>query len=670
MTRLNPHQLEAVRSIARPTLVLAGAGSGKTSVITRKIAYLIHECGFAADRVAAVTFTNKAAREMKERVGSLVSREEAEGLIVSTFHNLGLRILRGEMALAGLRPGFSIFDAEDSRTLLREICIQQGSADSALAELFQGAISRLKNELVSPDEALQRAENRQEQTAARIYQGYQQALSTYNAVDFDDLITRPVQLLRSNEAMLARWRSRIHYLLVDEYQDTNMSQYELVRLLVGDRTGLTVVGDDDQSIYTWRGARPENLLQLQEDYPSLHVIKLEQNYRSTPVILNAANTLIANNPHLFLKKLWSEIDTGNPIRVFRATDDKAEAERVVQEILAHRLRYHLPFRDFAILYRGNHQARVVEVALQQERLPYRISGGTSFFSRTEVKDIMAYLRLVANPSDDNALLRIINVPRRKIGTNTIEALSQHAQRLRRSLFEAMGDPHLATELGSSAAARLADFRQKMVQLQAQSSGKDPVAPIRKLVEEIGYSTWLHQNSSTPQVAEHRLQNVFYLIESLQHTLEREQQENPLAGIQEAINRLILSDMLEKQEEAEENAIQLLTLHASKGLEFRNVFIIGMEEELLPHRTSIEEENVEEERRLAYVGITRARESLTLSYAARRKLFGEMVDTTHSRFLDELPTACLHWEGHASTPIDSGQPTATEVFAGLRKLLKS
>src|SRR5690606_466777 len=408
LTKLNSRQGEAVNYIDGPCLVLAGAGSGKTSVITRKIAYLIQQCELPARHIAALTFTNKAAREMKERVSSLVKGTAARGLTVSTFHNLGLNIIRREARILGYKPGFSIFDAEDARALLKELMLKDGEMDKDHLDLVQHQISTWKNDLTTFEQAEAAAVSPAEKTIARVYQRYNQALRAYNAVDFDDLILIPVHLFQANPDVLTRWQRKIRYLLVDEYQDTNSSQYLLVKQLVGSSGALTVVGDDDQSIYAWRGARPENMSLLKQDFPQLRVIKLEQNYRSTSRILRVANHLIAHNPHEFDKALWSEMGLGDPIRILRCPNEEAEAERVAAEILTDRIRHQRKFRDYAILYRGNHQARLFEIKLQQHQIPYRISGGSSFFAKTEIKDVMAYLRLIVNPDDDNAFLRVIN----------------------------------------------------------------------------------------------------------------------------------------------------------------------------------------------------------------------------------------------------------------------
>lgn len=448
-----------MRYIDGPCLILAGAGSGKTSVITHKIAYLIAECGLQAQNIAAVTFTNKAAREMKERVSRLVKGKAARGLIVSTFHMLGLRILRKDYKRLGFKAGFSIFDGDDSRALLKELLLRQNDVDSDHIDTILNQISRWKNDLVSPAQAQSRAQSGGEQKFALVYEHYQQALRAYNAMDFDDLITLPIHLFRTHDDALHSWQRRIRYLLVDEYQDTNNGQYELVKLLIGTSGKITVVGDDDQSIYAWRGANPENLNQLQQDFPNLAVIKLEQNYRSTNRILRAANTLIRLNQHVFEKTLWSENGVGEPIRVLRCGNEEVEADRIATEILHQRIGRGIKFCEFAVLYRSNHQAKLLELKLQHYQIPYFISGGTSFFSRTEIKDIMAYLRLLVNPDDDSAFLRIVNTPRRQIGTSTLETLGHYSTEREISLSQAVTEIGLQQRLGEQAFARLQQFHQ-------------------------------------------------------------------------------------------------------------------------------------------------------------------------------------------------------------------
>ena len=668
MSRLNPRQQEAVNYVGGPMLVLAGAGSGKTSVITRKIAYLIQQCGIRAQYIVAVTFTNKAAREMKERVSSLLRGGEGRGLTVSTFHNLGLNIIRKEYAKLGYKPGFSIFDEGDIKTLLTDIMQKEYAGDDGVDEI-KSYIGSWKNDLVTPEEALANARNPKEQTAAIVYTHYQRTLKAYNAVDFDDLIMQPVKLFQDHPEVLEKWRNRVRYMLVDEYQDTNASQYLLVKLLVQERAHFTVVGDDDQSIYAWRGARPENLMQLKEDFPSLKVVMLEQNYRSTSRILKCANVLISNNPHAFEKQLWSEMGHGDPIRVIRCRNEDAEAERVAMEILTLHLKTGRPYSDFAILYRGNYQAKLIELKLQHHQIPYRLSGGTSFFGRQEVKDLMSYFRLLVNPDDDNAFLRVINVPRREIGSTTLEKLGNYATARKISMYAACDEIGLGEVLDSRFTDRLSRFKRYMDNLRQQCAQNDPIAALRSMVMDIDYETWVRSQTSSDKAADFRMGNVWFLIDALKNTLERDEEGE--MTIEEAIAKLVLRDMLERQQEEEEGAegVQMMTLHASKGLEFPYVFILGMEEEILPHRSSIEADTIEEERRLAYVGITRARQNLALTFAAKRKQYGEIIECLPSRFLDELPQEDLEWEGQEDAPVEVKAARGNDALAAMRAMLK-
>ena len=668
MSRLNPRQQEAVNYVGGPMLVLAGAGSGKTSVITRKIAYLIQQCGIRAQYIVAVTFTNKAAREMKERVSSLLRGGEGKGLTVSTFHNLGLNIIRKEYVHLGYKPGFSIFDEGDIKALLSDIMQKEYAGDDGVDEI-KHYIGSWKNDLVTPEEALASARNPKEQTAAVVYTHYQRTLKAYNAVDFDDLIMQPVKLFQDHPEVLEKWRNKVRYMLVDEYQDTNASQYLLVKLLVQERAHFTVVGDDDQSIYAWRGARPENLMQLKEDFPSLKVVMLEQNYRSTSRILKCANVLISNNPHAFEKQLWSEMGHGDPIRVIRCRNEEAEAERVAMEILTLHLRTQRPYSDFAILYRGNYQAKLIELKLQHHQIPYRLSGGTSFFSRQEVKDLMSYFRLLVNPDDDNAFLRVINVPRREIGSTTLEKLGNYATARKISMYAACDEIGLGELMDSRFTDRLSRFKRYMDNLRQQCAQNDPIAALRSMVMDIDYETWVRSQTSSDKAADFRMGNVWFLIDALKNTLERDEEGE--MTIEEAIAKLVLRDMLERQQEEEEGAegVQMMTLHASKGLEFPYVFILGMEEEILPHRSSIEADTIEEERRLAYVGITRARQNLAMTFAAKRKQYGEIIECMPSRFLDELPPEDLEWEGQEDAPVEVKAARGNDALAAMRAMLK-
>ncbi|SDT17999.1 ATP-dependent DNA helicase Rep [Halopseudomonas xinjiangensis] len=668
MSTLNPRQQEAVRYISGPLLVLAGAGSGKTSVITRKIAYLVRECGIKAQYIVAVTFTNKAAREMKERVGQLIKGGDARGLTVSTFHNLGLNIIRKEHKRLGYKPGFSIFDQQDANALITDLMHRDYGADDGI-EGIQSQISAWKNDLVTPEQALAQAKSPAEQTAASVYTHYNRTLKAYNAVDFDDLILIPVVLFREHPDVLEKWQFRIRYMLVDEYQDTNASQYLLVKMLVGNQARFTVVGDDDQSIYAWRGARPENLAQLKEDFPSLKVVMLEQNYRSTSRILRAANTLIANNPHVFEKQLWSELGYGDPIRVVRCRNEEAEAERVATDIQTLHLKHKLAWRDIAILYRGNHQSRLIELKLQHHQIPYHLSGGTSFFSRQEVKDLMAYFRLLVNQDDDNALLRVINVPRREIGPATLEKLGNYANDRQVSLFQACAEMGLAEHLEPRYLERLQRFQRWLDGIRTRCAKEEPIGVLRDMVLDLDYENWIRQNCSSDEIAAKRMGNVWFLLDALKTTIERD--ETGETDIEDAISKLVLRDMLERHEEEEDtDRVQLMTLHASKGLEYPHVYILGMEEEILPHRSSIEADSVEEERRLAYVGITRAKRNLTFTFAARRRQFGEVIDCLPSRFLDELPKEDLEWEGTDDAPVEQKQARGRNALADIRSMLKS
>ncbi|MFB9137339.1 DNA helicase Rep [Vibrio olivae] len=642
--KLNPSQDEAVKYVSGPCLVLAGAGSGKTRVITNKIAYLVQQCGYKARNIAAVTFTNKAAREMKERVGQTLGKAESKGLMVSTFHTLGLNIIKREYKQLGLKAGFSLFDDQDQMALLKELTEQQLDGDKDLLRQLLSTISNWKNDMLSPDQAKAMAKGEQQQLFAFCFEMYQKQMKAYNALDFDDLILMPVMLLKTNQEVRERWQNRIRYLLVDEYQDTNTSQYELVKLLVGQRERLTVVGDDDQSIYSWRGAKPQNLVLLGQDYPNLRLIKLEQNYRSTSRILRAANILIANNPHVYEKSLFSEIPDGEKLKVLLAKNEEHEAERVTGELIAHKFLNRTHYRDYAILYRGNHQSRLIEKSLMQNRVPYKISGGTSFFARAEIKDIMGYLRVLVNPDDDNAFLRIVNTPRREIGPVTLEKLGSYANMRGKSLFESSFEIGLEQHLTGRGLETLRRFTHWLVKISDQAERGNTVEAVRSLVRDIHYEDWLYETSSSPKAAEMRMKNVSDLYSWIVADLEGDNYDQEEKTLKEVVQRLTLRDMMERGEEDDDtDAVQLMTLHASKGLEFPYVYLMGSEEGILPHQTSIDEENVEEERRLMYVGITRAQRELTFTMCKERRQFGELIKPTQSRFLDELPFDDVEWE---------------------------
>ncbi len=623
--KLNAPQREAIRHLDGPLLVLAGAGSGKTRVITHKIAWLIEECGLAPKHIAAITFTNKAAREMQERTSKLLPGRPLKGLTISTFHALGVRILREEARHCALKPAFSILDAGDCATLLAELL---ANTDKALIRSTQSRISSWKNNLIEPETALEQASEPQEMAAARLYGEYERTLRAYQAVDFDDLIRLPVRLFASEPEVLNRWQSRLRYLLVDEYQDTNKCQYRLLHLLTGPRAALTAVGDDDQSIYAWRGADVENLNQLQRDFPQLKIIKLEQNYRSTTRILKAANNLIAHNPKLFEKKLWSEHGHGDPISVSACRDGDHEAELVIMKLQAHKFQHRTHFRDYAILYRGNHQARAFEQHLRNNRIPYVMSGGQSFFDRAEIKDITSYLRLIANSEDDPAFIRAITTPKRGIGSATLEALGRYAGERHISLFYAAFEVGAESHVQTKALAAVREFCTFIQRMESRARHEPAAVLLEDLLRAIGYESWLFESCDVRE-AESKWANVRDFVAWLGRKGEEDEK-----NLLELTQSVALISMLDKNED-DIDAVQLATLHAAKGLEFGHVFLVGIEEGLLPHRDAEIEGRINEERRLMYVGITRAQRSLHLSWCERRKQGKEWRTCEPSRFIAEM-----------------------------------
>ncbi|NRA71838.1 MAG: DNA helicase Rep [Gammaproteobacteria bacterium] len=668
--KLNPQQNEAVHYIDGPCLVLAGAGSGKTRVIINKISYLVQTCGYKARNIAAVTFTNKAAREMKERLSQSLGKKEARGLTISTFHTLGLTIIKREIKTLGMKAGFTLFDGQDTLSLLKELTDKELEGDKDQLNLLQGIISNFKNDLILPEQAIATADSGQDVLYAQLYKRYQNQLKAYNALDFDDLIMMPTLLLKLNSEVRERWQNRFHYLLVDEYQDTNTSQYEMIKILTGTRGKLTVVGDDDQSIYSWRGAKPQNLVLLQTDFPNLKLIKLEQNYRSSSRILRCANILIDNNPHVFDKKLFSTLGEGALLRVIYGKNEEHEAERVVAEIIRHKFMNKTAYSEFAILYRGNFQSRIFEKSLMTNRIPYKISGGTSFFSRSEIKDIMSYLKLLVNPDDDTSFLRVVNLPKRGIGAATLEKLGNYANMRHLSLFAASFELGLEQTLHGEKLVILQRFTRWLVELGDQAERGDPLEAVRQIVRDINYEDWLYETSPSGKAAEMRMKNVSQLFTWVSGMLDGDDLDEPMT-LPEVVTRLTLRDMMERGEEDEQaDQVQLMTLHASKGLEFPIVFMVGMEEGLLPHQTSIDEDNIEEERRLAYVGITRAQRELIFTQAKERRQYGEVFKPTGSRFLDELPQDDLEWESRKPRPTnEQRKDTANSAIANLRAMLK-
>ena len=666
--QLNTQQQQAVEHIGSPLLVLAGAGTGKTRVITEKIAWLIRNAKIDAKNIAAITFTNKAAREMKQRASAILTSNEAKGLTVATFHTLGLTIIRKEYKRLGYKAGFTIFDSQDSSTIIKELTFSETTSDSddENDDDIRWIISRWKNDFVSIDKAFEIASTSHEVRAAKLYRSYQRQLKAYNAIDFDDLILLPLQLFRENPDVLKEWQNKFRFLLVDEYQDTNICQYELVKLLTGLRKELTVVGDDDQSIYAWRGAKPENIAQLQTDYPNLTVVKLEQNYRSTSLILESANALIANNDHLFDKKLWSKLGDGEKIRIIPCKNAEHEVETVIGEIMKYNFRDKAKYQDMAILYRSNHQSRLFERYLRSNNIAYKISGGTSFFERAEVKDILAYLRLLVNTSDDAAFLRVINTPKRSIGASTLEKLGNYANERHISLFAASQEMGFAQRVSGKAAAIVQSFIAWLNELIVSSLDSKPHAIVERIVTEIAYEDWLKNICSSDKQAEQRMANVYEIIDWTRRLHEDGEGKETLGEI---ISHMCLMDLLERnQEEEEENAISLMTMHTAKGLEFPYVFMIGVEEEIIPHANSLEEDGLDEERRLAYVGITRAKQHLTITYANTRNKYGEKMSCEPSRFLEELPEKNCEWADRVVVSPEQMQKTSQSYISSLQAML--
>ncbi len=688
---LNVAQREAVNYLTGPSLVLAGAGSGKTRVITHKIARLI-EAGLEPKRIAAITFTNKAAAEMRERAKVILQGKSigkaAKELTICTFHALGVRMLRQDGAALGLKPNFSILDASDVESLLKD---SGGTVDAATARGWQWTISGWKNAGLTAQDALQGAKNEDERACAVIMQRYQERLAAYQSVDFDDLVGLPLKLLHNHPEVLDKWQTAFGHVLVDEYQDTNSVQYELLKLLVGERARLTAVGDDDQSIYGWRGATLENLRKLTTDYPHLKVIALEQNYRSTPQILHAANNVIANNPKLFAKKLWSDSPAGEPVRVVDADSEEHEAERIVARIQSIRAQeasttaQSKDYKDFAVLYRANHLAKAFEKALRKAAIPYKVSGGMSFFDRAEIKDLCSWLRLLSNNDDDPAFIRAVSTPKRGVGHATLATLGSFASSYKVSLFEALFSPSLGAALSSRALGGLQEFGRYVNDLEfraRQTSGaEDAKAFLMEWLKDIGYEKHLMESAETEKLSAAKWANVLDFVDWMSKRCGGEiddtagvtlvsQSKSLLEVIQ---NVSLLSTLSER--ETDQNVVTLSTLHAAKGLEWPHVMLAGVTEGSLPFSrnakkpkqsstrsdrtrggsttdddeddSSVRAEPVEaqnpnseitrlqEERRLMYVGITRARHTLMVSWTKKKKQGRDMVSSQPSRFIAEM-----------------------------------
>ncbi len=657
MHSLNPPQRAAVLHCEGPLLVLAGAGSGKTRVIVEKIAHLIGQGHYPARRIAAITFTNKSAKEMRERVGKRIRGEAAEGLTICTFHALGLKLLQIEHEKAGLRRGFSVFDADDCAAQFKDLC--SGMKPDEIQAL-QGLVSRAKNGGLSPDEATAMARSTRELEAAELYGRYQARLAAFNAVDFDDLIRLPVQLLENDEGLRLGWRERIGYLLVDECQDTNDVQYRLLKAIAGPKGNFTCVGDDDQSIYAWRGANPENLSALGKDYPTLEIVKLEQNYRCSNRVLRAANALIANNPHEHLKTLWSAQADGERIRIWECRDHAHEAERVAAELQFLKSSEKMEWNECCILFRSNFQSRALEKALQLMRVPYHLSGGTAFLERAEVKDALSWLRLIANPDDDSAFLRAVQSPKREVGATTLARLSELSRQAQMPMSRAIESIGLLKQLTPRAANALGTFADIVRGLRHDAMRAPPAELVRNLVERSGMLGALRAQCKTEQQFGMRRGN----LEELAGWFEGGTRG---AGPGDLAAQLALLTHADRDDPG--NQVRMMSMHAAKGLEFRYVFIVGVEDGVLPHDASIDEGRIDEERRLLYVGITRAKERLWLSYARETTKWGERMKLRPSRFFDELPPDELQRDG-ADPQADAAhkKQRADAGFAAIKAML--
>ena len=661
---LNQPQQQAIHYLDGPLLVLAGAGSGKTRVITQKIAYLIQKAHYNAQNIAAITFTNKAAREMAERLGQLLPQNQLKGMTVSTFHSLGMKILREEAAHFQLKKQFSILDAADSAKVIRDLL-----ATTSKDEIFrvQNQISLWKNALILPEAAFLQAENDWEKIIAQLYAAYQETLTAYQAVDFDDLLRLPTQLFLENSEAREKWQNRLRYLLIDEYQDTNTCQYELVKLLVGNKGMFTAVGDDNQSIYAWRGANVENLNRVKEDFYQLKIIKLEQNYRSSLRILRSANTLIAHNPVLYEKNLWSEHGLGDLVEVIVCKDEEHEAEVVVNRLATHRLRHNKKLADYAILYRSNHQARTLEKALRDQRILYQVSGGQSFFDKAEIKDVVAYLRLLQNSDDDPAFIRALTAPKKGVGNQSLEKLNQYAKAHQVSLYVAATQEEVLATLGKAQAESLQNFMELIARTTESSLTQPAGEVIKQLLSDIQYENHLYETEE-PRPAELKWGNVLDLVQWLATKGERDHK-----NLLELAQTIALMNLLEGRDKEEVDAVRLSTLHASKGLEYPYVFLVGCEEGILPHAESMEDIQIQEERRLMYVGITRARQNLSITYCHKRRRAGTWQFCEPSRFIGELSAEDIKILGKkGGEPIvskDEGKARLAGLSAMLSEKLK-
>ncbi len=656
MKKLNPPQQRAVNTVDGPLLILAGAGSGKTQVITTRIVHFLKGLHIPAKNILAVTFTNKAAREMNERVHSMAG-SLAKDIIISTFHSLGVRILRRDIRSLGFKANFSIYSTSDQAGVIRQAVRERDIDPKKIdPDRILWKISGLKNRLIGPKEFAPDRNDSLEIATAAVYPRYQELLKGFNAIDFDDIIMLSVRLLQTTPAILEHWQQRFRYIMVDEYQDTNASQYLLISLLAQTHGNICVVGDDDQSIYGWRGAEVQNILNFAKDHPGCVTIKLEQNYRSTGAILDAANSVIRNNKVRTDKALWTAGGKGREIDLIVAESEEDEASKVVEQIMLEQYREKLRWADLAILYRSNAQSRAFEEKLRLERIPYIVIGGQQFYERKEVKDAIAYLKVIDNPSDEASLLRIINFPRRGIGDTTMIKLNQWSMNNDVPLFETLGRVGKIEEISPSCRKTVLGFHTMMKEIMTGFTNFNMGAQVNTLFNRLRIEDELYRTLNDAPQARKRIEN----IEQVVNSLAAYEAATPRATLSAFLERISLMDEDKPAEDGKEhgtNAVTLMSLHSSKGLEFSHVWLVGMEENLLPHKRSIEEDpTVAEERRLCYVGITRARKFLTISRCMTRRKYGALEGQKPSRFLAEIPGHLLNGatggsDGEAAVPID-------------------
>ena len=633
---LNPAQKEAVLKTEGPVLILAGAGSGKTRVLTTRIAHLMKNKGVHPSNILAITFTNKAANEMKERVEETID-SDVKDMWITTFHSCCVRILRKDINRIGYNRSFVIYDSSDQTTLVKECLKELNLSDKAFEpKVVMSYISGAKDKLLSPKEYkdMHRNDARMNKIAD-VYMLYQDRLKRNSALDFDDLIIKTVELLKQEESVLAYYRNKFRYIMVDEYQDTSKAQYEFIKLLAKEHQNICVVGDDDQSIYGWRGADIRNILEFERDYDNVHTVKLEQNYRSTQVILDAANTVISNNIERKRKKLWSEQKDGEKIKIQVAMDEIEEANFVADSIWQIHKNKNKPFKDFAVLYRANAQARAIEDALNKSQIPYNIYGGTKFYERKEIKDLVAYLRVLQNVQDDISLKRIINVPKRGIGLRTIEKIEDRASLKQESIFSVLLDVDTNSDISTKARSNINGFVDLIGTLRVIKDAYSVSKLIEKILDVTGYIDELEKDKN--EESQDRIDNLKEFI-SIAIEFENNNEEKDLESF---LTNLALTSA--ESEDEEDDKVSLMTIHTSKGLEFPVVFLVGMEEGLFPISRalrSMNESDIEEERRLCYVGITRAKQELFMTLTNKRTLYGKTNASIQSRFIEELPEECI------------------------------